>query len=132
MQKAIAKFFGQVVRGQGRGATLGFPTANIAYDVKAPIEYGVYACFAVVREERHMAAVSVGVNEMFEEKSPTVEVHLLDFSGDIYGENVEIEFVKKIRDMIRFSTVEELKKQIKNDIEEVRMVLSRNSIVIQS
>ena len=125
MQKAMQKIFGQVVRGRGRGATLGFPTANVRYDAKSPIEYGVYACFAVVRGRRYLAAVSVGVNEMFGAVAPTIEAHLLDFSGDIYGENVEIEFVKRLRGMEKFASVELLKKQIEKDVEEVRRLLSK-------
>ncbi len=123
MQKAMKKISGKIVRGKGRGRSLGFATANIVYDTKAPIEYGIYACWAMVRGSRFLAAVSVGVNEMFDEKEPTVEAHLLDFSGDIYGENVEITFVKRLREMQRFDTVEELKKQIKRDVEEVRRAL---------
>ena len=73
--------------------------------------------------KRYSAATSVGVNEMFDAKALTVEAHLLDFSGDIYGENVEIEFVKRLREMERFDTVKALVEQIKKDVEEVRRSL---------
>lgn len=127
MKKAIKKISGIVTRGKGRGRSLGFATANIAYDAKVPIEYGIYACWAEVGGKRFSAAVSVGVNEMFGAKTPTIEAHLLDFSGDIYGENVEIVFVKRVREMERFNTVEALQEQIKNDVEEVRKTLQLTS-----
>lgn len=119
----MKKISGKIVRGKGRGRGLGFPTANVFYDGKLPVEYGVYACWVTVAGKRYAAATSVGVNEMFGETESTIEAHLLDFSGDIYGENVEIEFVKRLRAMERFDTVEALIEQIKKDVEEVRSVL---------
>lgn len=118
----MKKILGKIVHGSGRGKGLGFPTANISYNGELPVEYGVYACWATVKGKRLRAAVSVGVNEMFDAKAPTVEAHLLDFSGDIYGENVEMEFVKKLREMKRFDTVQELIERIKVDVKEVRKV----------
>lgn len=119
----MEKISGKIVRGKGRGKELGFPTANIAVQGKLPIEYGVYVCWVKVGGKQLKAAVSVGVNEMFDEKEPTIEAHLLDFSGDIYGENVEIEFVKRLRVMKRFDTVEALKEQIERDVEGVMRAL---------
>ena len=124
MKKANQKISGRVVRGKGRGKQLGFPTANLAVQGKVPIEYGIYACWVTVQRKRFAAATSVGVNEMFDEKAPTIEAHLLDFSGDIYGENVEIEFVKRLRVMKRFATVKALASQIQKDVEEARRALS--------
>lgn len=118
----MKKILGKIVRGNGRGKQLGFPTANIFFDGKLPVEYGIYACWVTVCGDRIPAAVSVGVNVMFGEKAPTIEAHLLDFSGDIYGENVEIEFVKKLRAMQRFDTVDELTAQIKKDVKEVKSI----------
>ncbi len=116
----MKKILGKIVYGKGRGKQLGFPTANIAVHDEVPVEYGVYACLVTVWGKRYLAAVSVGVNEMFGEKESTVEAHLLDFSGDIYGESVEIVFVKKLREMKRFDTAEALVSQIKKDVEEGR------------
>lgn len=121
----MEKILGKIVRGRGRGKQLGFPTANIAVQGKVPVAYGVYACWATVQGKRLRAAVSVGVNEMFGAKAPTVEAHLLDFSGDIYGENVEIEFVKRLRAIKRFDTVNALQEQIKKDVEEVKKLCLR-------
>lgn len=119
----MKKISGKIVRGQGRGKQLGFPTANVTVQEKAPIEYGIYACWVTMHGKRFAAATSVGVNEMFDAKEPTVEAHLLDFSGDIVGENVEIEFVKRLREMERFDTVEALKEQIKRDVMIIRELL---------
>lgn len=123
MEKAMKKISGKIARGRGRGKQLGFPTANVAVQEKTPVEYGVYACWVIAQGKRLGAAVSVGVNEMFGETTPTIEAHLLDFSGDIVGENVEITFVKRLRDIQQFDAVEALVEQIKRDVEEVRRLL---------
>ncbi len=118
----MKKILGKIVRGKGRGKRLGFPTANVSFNAKVPVEQGIYACWVIVRGKRFAAATSVGVNAMFDEKEPTIEAHLFDFSGDIYGENVEIAFVKRLRGMEKFANVELLKKQIQRDVEEVRRI----------
>ncbi|MDO8581698.1 MAG: riboflavin kinase [bacterium] len=119
----MKKISGKIVHGSGRGKQLGFSTANIAVQGKVPVVHGVYACWVTVQGKRYAAATSVGVNEMFGEKEPTIEAHILDFSGDIYGENVKMEFVKRLRAMERFDTVKALKEQIKKDVEGVQGVL---------
>lgn len=124
----MKKISGKIVRGKGRGKGFGFPTANVVlkgvYLARNPVSSGVYACWVTVCGKRFASATSVGVNEMFGEKSPTIEAHLLDFSGDIYGENVEIEFVKRLREMQRFPTVSALQEQMEMDVQQVRIVLS--------
>ena len=108
--------------GHGRGKGLGFPTANIRVEGKTTIKSGVYAMWARVKGSRCAAAVSVGANVTFGETASTVEAHLLDFDGDIVGENVELEFVKRLRGMKKFKSVQALVEQMKKDVEEVRRI----------
>ena len=105
---------GTVIKGAQLGRTIGFPTANIQYPeniVKIP--YGVYA--AKVGEKRAMLnwGMKPTVHNTFE---PVVEAHVLDFAGDLYGKNIKIEILKKIRDEIKFPSLDELRQQIEKDI----------------
>jgi len=111
---------GTVVKGDGRGRELGFPTANIvpAEDLVAP-GHGVYAAFA----NGHPAAVNVGVRPMFETgRGLLIEPYLIDFEGDLYGKTLRVAFVERMRGERRFPSVEELIAQIHRDVEEAREV----------
>ena len=113
---------GEVVVGDRRGRTIGFPTANVRPDpaVVVPAR-GVYACVVRVGgEEVHAACTNVGVAPTFERGESRIEAHLLDFTGDLYGRIVEVVFLERIRGERRFSGVEELKDQIGRDVEEAR------------
>ena len=111
-------FAGKVVRGDEVGRKLGFPTANLDLTGLLLPPLGVYAAHAVVRGERHRAVLNIGRRPTLEMPDPQlrVEVHLLNFKGDLYEEEVEVEFVKKLRDEKKFASVEELKTQISHDI----------------
>lgn len=117
---------GLVERGAGRGRTIGVPTANMRTNAELVPARGVYACFASVQGRRWMAAVNVGLNPTFvdDERRLRVEAHLLDFSGDIYGENFKLEFVERIRDERKFASAAELTVQIRSDLERCRARLS--------
>ena len=122
---------GSVVHGDARGRELGFPTANLgAAPDGAPIEGlipadGVYAGWAIVGGRRYEAAVSVGVNLTFEiEGEPRVEAHLIDFAGDLYGEQIEILFVERLRGMVAFAGIETLVERIREDVRETRVILA--------
>ena len=110
---------GEVVAGDRRGRTIGFPTANVRPDpaVIVPAR-GVYACAVRVGDESHAACTNVGVAPTFERGENRIEAHLLDFAGDLYGRIVEVAFLQRIRGERRFSGVEELKEQIRKDVEE--------------
>ena len=110
---------GEVVAGDRRGRTIGFPTANVRPDpaVIVPAR-GVYACAVRVGDESHAACTNVGVAPTFERGENRIEAHLLDFAGDLYGRIVEVAFLQRIRGERRFSGVEELKEQIGKDVEE--------------
>lgn len=118
---------GEVVHGEGRGRKLNFPTANIDYPKqKAMPPNGIYACWARLGNERFMAATNIGLNPTFtpERKIPSLEAYLLDFDRDIYGELLTLEFVSRLRDEIRYTTVEALIAQIHKDVEQTREILS--------
>lgn len=111
---------GEVVHGEKRGRTIGFPTANVEpnHDYVLP-KVGVYVVQFKVQEKWYNAVCSIGYKPTFRSdiNVPVIEVHLLDFSGDIYGENVTVVFRRKVRDEIKFSSFEELVSQINKDVE---------------
>jgi riboflavin kinase/FMN adenylyltransferase len=111
---------GTVTAGAGRGRTLGFPTANIADDRPLLVPTGVYLGRLSVDARPRVAVVNVGVRPTFGETSLAIEAHLLDFSGDLYGRPVRLEFLDRIRDEKRFGSVDELRAQIERDIAAVR------------
>jgi riboflavin kinase/FMN adenylyltransferase len=108
---------GTVVRGDGRGRELGFPTANLDVppDLLVPPD-GVYAGWA--RDRR--AAVSIGTNPHFDGVERRVEVHLLDFDGDLYGDRLVVEIWSPIREQRRFDSLEQLVAAIGGDVERTR------------
>jgi len=107
---------GTVVKGQMRGRLLGYPTANIAHDPDKIIpKDGVYAVKVFVKGNVHHGMLNIGTNPTFENTERTIEVHIFDFNIDIYGENIEVFFIERIRDEKRFSSVTELKEQLHND-----------------
>jgi riboflavin kinase / FMN adenylyltransferase len=117
---------GLVVRGDGRGKGLGWPTANLALEegVAVPAA-GVYAARARIDRSWLPAAVNVGVNPTFGEGTPLrVEAHLLDFEGDVYGRTLRIAFVRRLRDEKRFERVDDLVEQIGRDVEETRRLIA--------
>lgn len=116
---------GQVVEGDKRGRAIGFPTANIAIppDRQLPGR-GVYAGIAKVGEDVYQAAINVGSRPTFDGQGTTIEAHLLDYSGDLYGRFLAISFKARLREEVRFDGVEALTRQIRLDVERVREVLN--------
>jgi len=116
---------GVVVRGERKGRELGFPTANIELgdpEKMLPRE-GVYAAYGVVRGERVPGLLHLGPRPTFPGFAPTIELHLLDWSGDIYGDHVRVEVVDRIRDILPFSTAEALIEAIRGDERDGRRML---------
>jgi riboflavin kinase/FMN adenylyltransferase len=110
---------GKVVQGAGRGQGLGFPTANLEiWEERAFPRKGVYACMAEVDGRRWKAVTNIGVRPTFnsDEVSPTVEAHLLEFSGDLYGKEIRLAFIARLRDERRFAGPEALMERIQVDI----------------
>ena len=117
---------GLVSYGDHRGRTIGFPTANLNYaHEKVVPASGIYACWANVRGERHQAAVNIGTNPTFtpDKQTLSVEAYLLDFSEDIYDETVTLEFIQRLRNELKYDTVEALIEQIRKDVEQTRQIL---------
>jgi riboflavin kinase/FMN adenylyltransferase len=114
---------GEVVRGAGRGQSLGFPTANVKTDRPLLIPVGVYACRAEVAGVDHQAVVNVGVRPTFGENVLAVEAHLLDFQGDLYGASMRLAFVTRLREERKFTSVEALIEQIGRDVAAARQRL---------
>lgn len=111
---------GTVIRGNARGRSIGFPTANLdCADQMIPAE-GVYAGRCRIADRSIPAAVSIGTNPTFNDQRLWVEAHLLDFDGDLYGQIVHLELLDWIRPQQKFSSVESLKTQIHRDVSRVR------------
>lgn len=115
---------GDVVRGDGRGRTVGVPTANVS-----PVEKillpgnGVYAVYFHEGGRRRPGAANVGVRPTFDGVGRSLEVHILDFDGDLYGRACQVEFVERLRPEQRFASVDDLLKQIHHDIRRAREIL---------
>jgi len=109
---------GEVVRGDGLGRQLGFPTANLDTDGLVLPPKGVYAVRAQLPDRSHRAVLNIGLRPTLQDPRPRlqVEAHLLDFSGDLYGKMLEIVFVDKLRNESKFSSMQELRDQIAKDI----------------
>lgn len=116
---------GPVVRGFERGRTIGFPTANISVAAdRALPALGVYATRAHVAGRMLGGATNIGTRPTFDAGHVSIETHLLDFEGDIYGERMEIELVARIRPEQAFASVEDLVAQIRDDVATARALLA--------
>ena len=114
---------GEVVEGDRRGRTIGFPTANVLPDPAALVPgRGVYAGTVTVGGEEYAACTNVGLAPTFARQESRVEAHLLNFEGDLYGRVVDVVFARRIRAEKRFSGVDELKAQIRRDVEEASRI----------
>ncbi|MDP2726408.1 MAG: bifunctional riboflavin kinase/FAD synthetase [Dehalococcoidia bacterium] len=115
---------GKVIAGAHRGKGLGFPTANLAVepDLALPAN-GVYVTRAYLGSSSHPSVTNIGYNPTFGGRQRTVEVHLLDFEGDVYGQTMRIELLRRLREEKRFATVEELVSQMTHDVEQARGIL---------
>jgi len=111
---------GVVVHGDGRGRVLGFSTANLETEWEMLPHIGVYAAVVVVDQQVHAAAVSVGRNPTFGLHELRVEAHLLDFAGDLYGKDITVHFVGRLRDEKKFNDVQQLIEEMHHDVKRTR------------
>ena len=119
---------GEVVMGEQRGRTLGFPTANLAvWQEQIVPANGVYAAWALVDGACYMAATNIGLRPTFAGESLSVEAHLLDYNGDLYGARMKLAFVERLRNEQKFAGLDELTAQIGADVAAVRACLSGDS-----
>ena len=116
---------GKVVKGRERGGSqLGFPTANIKLHDELCPEMGVYAVTVETVRGKFNGVANIGYSPTFDDHIFTIEVHILDFSHDLYGTRIRVNMVKKLRNEIRFNSIGELSAQIHKDIDKARQILA--------
>ena len=114
---------GAVGHGAGRGAGLGYPTANIEPEKELLPPPGIYAVFVMVDDRRYLGALNIGAKPTFEDYTSTFEVFLLDYAGDLRGKKINVFFVEKLRDIVKFDGPESLTRQIAADVEKTKTIL---------
>ena len=115
---------GPVVRGAGRGASLGFPTANLHVDPRILLPSdGVYAGRATVEGRTHTAAINIGTNPTFGQEPLRLEAFLLDFEGDLLGRDMTVEFWARLRDELKFDSADALVEAIRDDVARTRELM---------
>jgi riboflavin kinase / FMN adenylyltransferase len=122
-QRALRRWYsitGKIVHGDHRGRTIGFPTCNLAEISTLIPKDGVYTGRTVVNGIGHPVAINIGSNPTFGVHTRKVEAYLLDFDGDLYGEQLTLEFYTRSRDTKKFGSVDELKQQLNLDVEKAR------------
>jgi riboflavin kinase/FMN adenylyltransferase len=128
VQQLLDRYYqirGLVTTGRDRGGKLlGFPTANINLHDELCPKTGVYAVTVEFQGQHFEGVANIGFSPTFEDRLFTVEVHILDFNQNIYGQKIRINFVKRIRDEIKFASIEQLSEQIKQDVVEARNILN--------
>lgn len=115
---------GEVIHGKKLGRTLGFPTANLALDPSCRLRHGIYAVRARRGECVLAGVASFGTRPTVDDGPPLLEVFLFDFSGDLYGEILEVEFVAFIRDELKFDGLEALVSRMQADVDEAKAALA--------
>jgi riboflavin kinase/FMN adenylyltransferase len=111
---------GTVRRGAGRGASLGFPTANLAVDNELMVQDGVYVTRTLHRGRTLRSVTNVGSRPTFADQEFAVETHLLDATEDLYGEAIEVAFLARLRQELRFASPQALVEQVRRDVERAR------------
>lgn len=121
-------FHAKVIRGAAQGRLLGFPTANLKMPrLKVPLK-GVFICDVKVENKNYQAVTNVGTRPTVEGKNTLTEVHLLDFKGDLYGKRLEVTFLEKMRNEMKFASLDALKEQIAKDVESATAYFERRKI----
>jgi riboflavin kinase/FMN adenylyltransferase len=116
---------GTVIRGEGRGKTIGIPTANLhTWEEQHLPANGVYATVATVGGESYTAATNIGIRPTVGGQHQTVEAHLLDFDRDLYEQEVRLSFIGRIRDEQKFPSLDALVSQIHADIAQTREMVA--------
>lgn len=127
VHRMLGRYFsleGKVITGSGRGAELGFPTANLDINPGQALPAdGIYASRAHIDNRQRRAVTNIGKRPTFDETERTVETYILDYRGDLYRRQLKVDIIQKLRDEERFGTVAALKKQIEQDIKQARAIL---------
>lgn len=116
---------GTVVHGAERGRTIGYPTANLQLAPGKALPTGVFVVTAVTAAGAYGGMANVGARPSFAEEPPSLEVHLFDFTGDLYEQEIAVQFHRRLRDQRRFDSLAELKEQLARDADESRATLAR-------
>ncbi|MGO9133732.1 MAG: bifunctional riboflavin kinase/FAD synthetase [Methylovirgula sp.] len=116
---------GEVIHGDKRGATIGFPTANLRLDPSSRLRFGVYAVSVRIGEMLYGGVANYGRRPTFDNGAPLLEVFIFDFSGDLYGATIEVAFLGFIRGEEKFASLDALKAQIKADEAAARAILAK-------
>jgi riboflavin kinase/FMN adenylyltransferase len=120
---------GTVVAGQKLGRQLGYPTANVDLRRRQSPVMGIFAArVRGIDAAARNAVVSVGARPTFSGSKPLLEVHLFDFTGDIYGRYIHVDFIGRIRDQLKFDTVDELVQQMHDDSARARQILAKHGV----
>jgi riboflavin kinase/FMN adenylyltransferase len=120
---------GRIMRGQERGRTLGFPTANLRPQNRVIPRNGVYVTVALIKDAWRRSVTNIGTRPTFETDAvPSVETYVMDWSGDLYGEVMRVRFLHRLRDEQRFASVDELKRQIELDRRRAENYFSRSGV----
>ena len=126
--KFLGRFYqirGKVVKGRERGGSkLGFPTANIKLHDELCPKMGVYAVTVETEKGKFKGVANIGYSPTFDDNIFTIEVHILDFSENIYGKRIRVNMIQRLRNEKKFSTIEELSMQIRNDIKHAETILA--------
>ena len=127
-KKLLGRYYqirGVVTTGRNRGGRLlGFPTANLTLHDELCPKNGVYAVTVDCMEKKYQGVANIGYSPTFDDGVFSIEVHILDFNENIYGQKIRVNFVQRIRDEIKFSEITELSDAIRKDIEKARKILS--------
>jgi riboflavin kinase / FMN adenylyltransferase len=117
---------GAVITGDGRGRTIGFPTINLKTDFPLVPKRGVYISEAEIDGKKFPSVTNIGYNPTFDGQSQTIETYILDFSQDLYGRDFALYFLDRVRDEVKFGSVDELKDRICKDVEAVREYFNKS------
>lgn len=116
---------GKVIKGHGRGKPLGFPTANIDFHAELLPQHGVYAVKVQLGERALTGVTNIGIKPTFNDDEPSIETHIFDFNESIYGKDLKVSFVDRVRDVRSFSNPQDLSDQIAKDIGKAKQLLGR-------
>lgn len=121
---------GVIIRGDRRGHTIGFPTANLKPNNRVIPKYGVYATATLIDGEWRRGITNVGVRPTFKEDSePSIETYIFDFDGDLYGDVLRVRFLHRIRDERKFAGIDELKSRIEKDTRTAQNYFSHKGVI---
>ncbi|WP_153556582.1 bifunctional riboflavin kinase/FAD synthetase [Roseimaritima sediminicola] len=121
---AVYRLSGQVGRGDQRGRHIGFPTANVQQPTTMVPGHGVYATTVRLGDRVYAAATHIGPNPTFGGDTEKIEVHVLDFAGDLYGQWLSVDFLARVRDIAAFDSVQQLREQLRRDVAQVQAIVA--------